>query len=75
MTGVLMAKPKAAPARKDVGPKPTKTVSVRATLEWAEWLEEGARFCRTDLAKLLDVAAVDYLKAKGFTKPAPERMP
>ena len=31
------------------------------------------RFCRTDVAKLLDVSVVEYLKTRGFDQEAPER--
>ena len=56
-------------------PLKPKTVGVRATGEWAAWLERGARYCRTDVAKLLDAAAVEYLKARGFNEAPPERVP
>ena len=55
-------------------PKP-RTIGVRATGEWAEWLEQAARHCRTDIAKLIDAAVVDYVKARGFEVPPPERIP
>lgn len=56
-------------------PLPPRTIGVRATGEWAAWIEKGARFCRTDVAKLVDAAVADYLKAKGFGEPPPERIP
>jgi hypothetical protein len=64
------------PKKKGKRPVPLKpkTIAVRATGEWAAWLERGAKFCRTDVAKLLDVAAVEYLKEKGFNEEPPERV-
>jgi hypothetical protein len=51
-----------------------KTVGVRCTVEWAEWLERAAQFCRLDQAKLLDISVADYLKARGFDEPPPPRL-
>ncbi|WP_165073262.1 hypothetical protein [Paludisphaera rhizosphaerae] len=48
-------------------------VTLRGTPEWKEWVERGAGHCRTDVAKLIDAALVDYLRAKGFDEPAPPR--
>lgn len=61
-------KPKAEPLK-------PKTIGVRATGEWAEWIERGAKHCRTDVAKLIDAAVVDYLRERGFVEPPPERIP
>lgn len=51
-----------------------KTVGVRSTVEWAEWLDRAAAFCRTDQAKLIDAALADYMKARGFDEPPPPRL-
>jgi hypothetical protein len=68
-----MSKPKRQPKEvKSLGPK---TIGVRATGEWAAWLERAARFCRTDVAKLIDAAVADYVKGRGFDEPPPERIP
>lgn len=76
MEDTLMGRPRAKAAGK---PEPakvsTKTVGMRSTVAWSEWLDRGARHCRTDVAKLIDAAVVDYLKARGFDEPPPERMP
>ncbi len=69
--GLAVAKPK----KGAKGAKGPKTLGVRTSAEWAEWIEKGAKFCRTDVAKLIDVAVADYLKARGFTEPPPERIP
>lgn len=76
MVGTAMGRPKSkATSKAEPERPPTKTVGMRSTVEWAEWLERGARHCRTDVAKLIDAAVMDYLKARGFDEPAPERMP
>lgn len=73
--GVLdVGRPKQAAARKNEPSKP-KTIGVRATGEWAEWIERAARHCRTDIAKLIDAAVVDYVRARGFDEAPPERIP
>lgn len=65
------------PARRRAQPDaepPKKTVGIRSTLEWADWLERAADFCRTDVAKLVDASLVEYLKARGFDEPPPPRL-
>jgi hypothetical protein len=64
-------KKKAAQSRSS-GPR---TIGVRATGEWAEWLERAAKHCRTDLAKFIDAATTEYAKARGFDEPPPPRIP
>ncbi len=54
--------------------EPIKTVGIRATPEWAEWLERAATFCRTDTSKLIDAALVDYMRARGFSEDPPPRL-
>jgi hypothetical protein len=71
MVGVTMGRPKKA-AKRVAGPR---TVGVRASAEWADWIERAARHCRTDIAKLVDAAVADYVREKGFTEPPPERVP
>jgi hypothetical protein len=53
-------------------PRPT-VLTIKGSLEWRGWVEEGAIFCRTDVAKLVDAALVEYLKQRGFEEPAPRR--
>lgn len=62
-----------APVAKPQPDRPAIAVTLRGSPEWKAWLEAGARFCRTDVAKMLDAAAVEYLRARGFTGEAPER--
>lgn len=52
-----------------------KTILIRGTGEWAAWLEGGAEFCRLDVAKLIDLAVVAYLKKEGYGVPPPKRVP
>ncbi len=51
----------------------TKRVAICRTREWTDWLRRGAAFCRTDVAKLMDAALIDYLKGRGFDEPPPLR--
>ncbi len=67
-----MARPKKAGDKKPGG---MKTVAVRATVEWADYVERGAEHCRTDVAKLFDAAVIEYLRARGFTETPPKRTP
>ncbi len=67
-----VAKPKGRAKGKPRGPK---TIGVRVTPEWADWIERAAKFCRTDVAKLIDNAVADYVRGRGFSEPPPERVP
>jgi hypothetical protein len=66
----MMARPKPKPVREN--PRPT-ALTIKGRREWRDWVERGAGFCRTDVAKLVDAALVDYLKQRGFEEPAPRR--
>jgi hypothetical protein len=73
MDAATMAQPKAkTQTASKAAPKPT-ALTIKGNPDWREWVDQGASFCRTDVAKLVDAALVDYLKAKGFTKLPPER--
>jgi hypothetical protein len=48
-------------------------LQVRGTEAWKAWVEGGAAFCRTDVAKLVDAALIEYLQAKGYKEVPPER--
>ena len=65
-----MAKPKPNAAGAD--PRPT-AMTIKGRVEWREWVERAAAFCRTDVAKLVDAALVDYLKQRGFDETPPPR--
>jgi hypothetical protein len=60
---------------KKAEPMKPKTVGIRATGEWAAWLDRGAKHCRLDVAKLIDKAVAVYLKKEGFDEPPPVRIP
>lgn len=73
----VMARPKAkgkrtTAAKGTTGPKPT-ALTIRGSLDWRGWIERGADHCRTDVAKLVDAAVIEYLRARGFDEPAPRR--
>jgi hypothetical protein len=72
LASAIVGRPKKSIGKKVAGPK---TVGVRASAEWAEWLERAAKHCRTDVAKLIDNSVVDYVKARGFDEPPPDRVP
>lgn len=65
-------KRQAVEAKKPSGAKPT-ALTIRGSLDWREWVEAGAKHCRTDVAKLVDAALVEYLRARGFDQEVPER--
>lgn len=71
-SSATVGRPKKLAGKKPTGPK---TIGIRATAEWAEWLDRAVRHCRTDTAKFLDSAAAEYAKSHGFTEPPPERIP
>jgi hypothetical protein len=50
-------------------------VAIRATVDWIAWLDRAVEHCRSDRSKLLDAAVVAYVRAQGFTEPAPRRSP
>lgn len=74
-----MARPKARPdlegkvPHKAASSRQPTAITVRGSREWREWLERGAEHCLTDVAKLVDVAVSQYLKAQGFEEPRPKR--
>lgn len=63
-------------SRKRSEPEPEPkvvVVGIKATSDWREWLQRGAKHCRTDAAKLIDAAVAEYLSKRGFTEKPPER--
>ena len=71
--GATVARPKKRPGRPKKDVAGAKVIGVRSSPEWAEWLERAAKYCRTDIAKLIDVSVVEYARARGFKEEAPER--
>jgi ribosomal protein L31E len=72
LASAIVGRTKKSAGKKVAGPM---TVGVRASAEWAERLERAAKHCRTDIAKLIDNSVADYVKARGFDEPPPERVP
>jgi hypothetical protein len=80
MEMAVMGRPKAKTAkakpaekvRDRSGEKPT-VVTIKGNPAWRDWADRGAKYCRTDVAKLIDTALVFYLRSQGFTEQAPER--
>jgi hypothetical protein len=73
METAVMARPKGRP--KKVGglnPRPT-ALTVKGNLEWRDWVERVAEHCRTDIAKLVDAAIVEYAEKRGFAEKPPRR--
>ena len=68
-TGMM---PKAKPGAARENPRRT-ALTIKGRPEWRDWVDRGAEFCRTDVAKLVDAALVEYLKQRGFDEPAPKR--
>lgn len=52
-----------------------RSIGVRVSQEYADWLEEAAKLDRTTVAGFLDRAAADRAKSIGFDKLPPERIP
>lgn len=59
----------------EAAPQVKARIAVQAEESWIRWVEEGAEFCRTDVSKLVDMALATYLRAQGFPKPPPKRVP
>jgi hypothetical protein len=66
------AKLAAVATRKRSGEKPT-VITIKGNPAWRDWVDRGARFCRTDVAKLIDAALLVYLRDQGFGEKPPER--
>jgi hypothetical protein len=69
--GVEMGRPKRKPLK---NPPTYRTIGIRATTEWSEWLEKVAQHCRTDVSKLVDQAVLDYARSHGFDETPPSRI-
>ena len=72
--GTTMAKRRKSKAGEPPAPS-SRRLSVQASEAWIAWVEEGADHCRTDVSKLVDVALAIYLRAQGFGKTPPKRIP
>jgi uncharacterized protein (DUF1778 family) len=52
-----------------------RTIGVRATKGWADWLERAAKHNRITVASFLDRAAAEHAKETGFDELPPPRLP
>jgi hypothetical protein len=68
----VMARPK---QTKDKGPSPLRTIGIKASQPWAEWLERFAKHQRTTVASLVDRALAQHAESEGFKDVPPERIP
>jgi hypothetical protein len=68
MRGAAMGRPK-----KPKTPDPQKRLVVAGCGPWMDWVERGAKFCRTDVSKMVDAALAEYLRARGFPDAPPDR--
>lgn len=73
LKGKTVGRPKRKGLRPDQEPV-YKAIGVRARVEWIEWLQEAAEFCRLDTAKLVDIGVTNYAAQQGFPKKAPPRI-
>ena len=55
--------------------KPYRLIGVRATPDWADWLERLAEAHRTTVAGLVDRALSEWAEARGFPEKPPKRTP
>lgn len=52
-----------------------RSLGIRATAEWAEWLEELARHYRTTVSGVIDRAMAEWSESEGRLEPPPSRIP
>jgi hypothetical protein len=79
MAETTMARPKRAPKAKP-DPKGAsesgfKTIGVRSSPEWAEWIEGVAKHYRTTIAGIIDRAMSEWTEENGYPERPPERLP
>ncbi len=67
-----MGRPK---SKKGKATPPLKTLGIKASEPWAEWLERFAKHQRTTVASLIDRSLAKQAEAEGFDEPPPERVP
>ena len=67
-----MARPKSAKAK---GPVTLRTIGIKASGDWAEWLERFAKHQRTTVASLIDRSLAAQAEVEGFKEIPPERIP
>jgi hypothetical protein len=72
---VMMAKAKAKAVKGAQPDLAIRTIALRTTNAWAEWLERAAKQSRTTVASFLDRAAAEHARTNGFSEPPPDRLP
>jgi len=72
MVNGVMARPKGRPAKPDTT---VKTVGVRATEAYAEWLDRLAKHYRTTVAGVIDRALAEWTEAESYAERPPDRTP
>ena len=79
MSSTTMGRPKrkakGQPEAKGAADAGFKTVGVRTSPEWAEWLDGVARHYRTTVAGVIDRALSEWTEANGYPTRPPERLP
>lgn len=73
MPGVAEMAKKGRPKKK--APVEVRTIALRCTVAWAEWVEALAKHDRLTVAQEIDRALAEHAKAIGFTEAPPERLP
>ena len=48
-------------------------VVIKGGPDWKSWLDGLANHCRTDVAKVIDKALIQYAKSEGYDQEAPRR--
>jgi hypothetical protein len=51
----------------------SRMVTLHVSPEWKGWIDGLARHCRLDVAKVIDLAVVQFAQAEGYAPKAPER--
>jgi hypothetical protein len=51
----------------------SRMVTLHVSPEWKDWIDGLARHCRLDVAKVIDLAVVQFAKGEGYQHDAPER--
>jgi hypothetical protein len=72
MGPATMAKKKTARS-KPAADRKSIAVTIKGSPEWKEWIDGLAEHCRLDVAKVIDLAVVEYAKAEGYDPKAPQR--
>jgi hypothetical protein len=76
VVGAVMAKKKLSKPKNKAREGPGfRTLGIRMSHEYAQWLADAAKHDRVTIAAFLDKAAAEHARAVGFQPPPPERIP